>query len=907
MEVEGPPIAQRPYPVSAQKRAIIKEHISEMLKLEIIVPSNSEWASPITMHTRDNGKSWRFTCDYRKLNQRTKSDPFPFNRVDLLIHRLGEAAFLSVIDLKKGYWQVNMHPDSEQYTSFICDEGKFSFKRISFGLKTAASVFQRLVNKVLGKARGIFAEAYLDDIIIYSKSWSEHIEHIRYVLEQLKKAGLTVNPVKCQFGKTEIKYLGFIVSPEGVRVDRDKIAPILDYPAPKTVKQVRRFLGMCGWYRHYIEHYADIALPLNNLIGKNKSFIWTTEQARAFDKLKNLIANSVTLAFPNLKEKFIVRTDASDYGVSGVLAQKIQGLERPIAFASRSLSKTEQVYHASERECVGILFALKKFELYLDGQEFILETDNSALTWLHSMRDVNSKFVRWALRIQDFQPTISHCPGRLNVVADALSRAPTGKSEDVDENKEGMYPPIQCSPPSILCSLTSSITLDMLKSEQQQDKETQALLLNMPEGFVVQEGILYKYGKHGGRIPFITKSLRSAVLEYFHDRPESGHLGVRKTVQRLIRRVFWFGMQEDIYTYILSCPTCQKCKNPSTKPSGQMASVKSSGPWDLLAMDLMGPLPRTRRGNTQLLVVVDHFSKWVELFPIRKATATAVANKLEQEIFCRWGAPSALLSDNGTQFTSKIVKKVCQNWGIKQKFTTFYHPQANITERINRNIVAIIRTYVERKHAKWDEFLPEVGLALRTAVSDTTGYSPCMLNLGREISTLFDRSLEDEDDYEFQSRIEHKNSLIENLESVYAKARLSIEKAQSQQKLNYDRRHKNVTFQVGELVCLRTHHKSNKSRKIMKKLSHRWTGPYVVTKIISPLTYEIAEKESDKVVGTHNIKNLKKYFDRPEPLVDNSSVRQNSSSGLHSDSNVLLHKNEEKNSYNLRSRRSTGI
>jgi hypothetical protein len=905
LEVEGPPIALRPYPVSIKKKAIIKKQVEEMLKLGIIVPSDSEWAFPVTLHTRDKGESYRFTLDFRRLNARMKSDPFPYNRMDTLLHKLGDAKFLSVIDLKKGYWQIQMEPSSMKYCTFCCDEGKFSFQRMPFGIKTGSSIFQRFVNKVLGKSRGSFADAYLDDIIVFSSSWSEHLEHLRYVLQQLESAGLTVNPSKCQFGKTTIKYLGFVVSPEGVQIDREKISAILDFPKPRNIKEIRRFLGMCGFYRHFIDNYSKIVEPLTKLLKKSNNFNWKSEQQASFEELIKLIADSVTLAFPVFSERFIVSTDASDVGLAAVLSQNIHGHERPIAFASRTLSPAERSYDTCEKECCGILFALKKFEQYLDGVEFTLKTDNAALVWLNSMKNVNSKFMRWALRIQDFQATIVHCPGRDNVIADAMSRATVGVSEDEDEEKEKMYPPLDYSKPSLLCTLTSDITLDSLKNEQDKDSETQALLTDLSNEFIVENGILYKLGKYGGRIPFIPKPLRSAVLEYFHDRPEAGHLGFRKTMLRLIRRVFWFGMQEDIFKYILSCPKCQYTKNPTTKPSGQMKSAKSKGPWDILACDLVGPLVSSRRGNTQLLVVVDHFSKWVELFPLRKATAHAVANILEKQIFCRWGAPACLLSDNGTQFTSKLLKSVCKTWGVRNKYTTFYHPQANITERINKNIVAIMRTYVESKHSKWDEYLPEVGLALRTAVSDSTGYSPSMLNLGREITTPFDRRLENEDEDELESRIEYKNALINRLESVYARARLNMEKAQQQQAKYYDMRHKKVNFEKGDLVCLRTHYKSEKDKKVMKKLSYRWIGPYMIDEVVTPLTYALVEYESKKPAGIQSIKNLKRFYDRPAAVdTANSKVDTDSTNNSSPNAKGTLSQNAPViSNYNLRSRK----
>ena len=529
--VPGKPIAERPRRVSFKKKATIKEHVHKMQELGIIVPSESEWASPVHLVCKE-GCEDRLTIDFRKINERLKSDPYPKPRIDTLMHNLGEANFLTTLDMKKGYWQIEVDADTRPFTAFICDEGKFEFTRMPFGIKPASSIFQRLVNKLLGQARNRFADAYLDDIIIYSKTWEEHMSHIRFVLEQLRIAKFTLNKNKCQFGKTTLRYLGFIISPRGIEKDAEKISPILNYPSPRNIKEVRRFLGMCGWYRHFIEKFAEIAEPLNELLRNVKHFIWTERQEEACNKLKHEIANTVTLSYPDFSKPFIVRTDASDIGVAAVISQKVNGLERPIAFTSRALSATERNYFTSEKECVGILHALKKFTPYLDGQEFELQTDNQALIWLNKMRYVNSKFVRWALRIQDFQPTITHCPGRLNVVADALSRAPVGPSEDEDEPREVMHPPINRAQSStlatltsaktsdflkdeisILATLTSDITLDLLKHEQSIDGETKALKSDIGDEFIVKDEILYKIGKYGGKIPFIPVSLRKRVLQ----------------------------------------------------------------------------------------------------------------------------------------------------------------------------------------------------------------------------------------------------------------------------------------------------------------------------------------------------------------------------------------------------------
>ena len=356
--------------------------------------------------------------------------------------------------------------------------------------------------------------------------------------------------------------------------------------------------------------------------------------------------------------------------------------------------------------------------------------------------------------------------------------------------------------------------------------------------------------------------MRLEVLEYFHDHPHSGHMGYRKTLKRLCSRVYWFQIQSDIFSYVKTCATCQACKNPTTKSQGELKSISTNRPWDNLAVDLMIPLPTTRNSNAHLLVVVDHFSKWVELFAIKNAQASTVCAVLQNEIFCRWGTPRSLLSDNATYFRSKTFQNMCNVWGVKHKFTTPYHPQVNIVERVNRNIRAILSSYVATKHNKWDSNLPAVALALRTAVSDSTGLSPAFLNFGREISLPFDRAISEQADG-VHSRSQYKADIIEKLASMYTKARSNIERSQVVQKRNYDKRHKKVRLEIGDLVLLRTHYLSDKVKKFTKKLAYRWSGPYLISKVPSNLTYELSSLDKSRIIGVYNVQHIKRYFDRP--------------------------------------------
>lgn len=862
LEVAGDPIAQKPYRVSPFKRQLISQHVRKMIACNIIQESKSEWASPVNLVKQNN--DYRFTVDYRKINARIPSDPYAVPHMDSFFERLSTARYFSKIDLRKGYWQIPLHPDSIKYTAFICHEGKYEFLRMPFGFSNAVAEFQRFINNLLKDARGTFADPYLDDILIYSDTWEDHMKHLRFVLDRLREANLTANVEKCEFGKTTVTYLGFIISPEGLRTDPEKTKAIRDYPIPKSLDKapsLRRFIGMCSCYRTFIPNFTRIADPLLKLLRDDTPYCWDEPQQSAFDQLKHLISHSVTLALPDFNKKFTLRTDASLTGLGAVLSQQQEdGKDRPIAFASRSLSKTERNYHATELEGLAIIWALKKFRHFLEGREFFLQTDSRALTYINSMKDVNSKFMRWALLIQDFRPIISHISGVRNAVADALSRAPVGEPEDED-------PPSYESPPTdasllTLTTVCPALSIVELSRTQQADPETQSLICALPQHFAIEDGILYKQGNSGTLLPFISRSLRPAVLEFFHDAPTAGHLGVRKTIARLFRRVFWFGMQEDIYKYIRSCKICQAVKNPNTLPPGSMQPVVPQGPWDILALDLMGPLPRTARGNIFLLVVTDHFSKWVELFGLRNATAPLVARTVEREIFCRFGAPNQLITDNATNLKGKAFGNIIQAWNIKQRFTSPYHQQANITERVNQNIRAMLSSYCNSKHNKWDEYLPETALALRTAIHDSTGFSPALLNFGREPKLPSD-NVRANPSTDTDSRIEYASQLIERLSSLYAQAKINMDKARSMQKKNYDKRHTAMTFQVNDLVLVKTHVLSDKLTKVTKKLALRWEGPYKILKQETPVSYQLIKLTPGSKPETQNVKNLKPYFDRP--------------------------------------------
>ena len=393
-----------------------------MLDSGVITTSVSPWASPIVLVTKKDG-TVRFCVDYRKVNQVAKFDAYPMPRVEEVFESIGPANFITTLDLAKGYWQIPMAKDSHEVTAFNTPYGLFEFVVMPFGLHTAPATFQRLMNELLRGCQR-FAGAYLDDIVIFSCSWEEHLHHLSEVFTVLQNAGLTIKPSKCQFAHGQVHYLGHLIGGGSIRPDPSKVEAVLAYQRPVTKKDVRSFLGLIGYYRKFVPNFADAAAVLVELTKKGRpdKVIWTRECEIAFDRLKKRMISAPVLQVADPSKPFILQTDASDLGLGAVLSQLQSGEEHPVAFASRQLTPAEKKYSVVEKECLAIVWALKHFRMYLFGVQFTIETDHQPLRWLHQMKNTNSRLTRWALAIQPYRFEMKHRPGRLNGNADALSR-----------------------------------------------------------------------------------------------------------------------------------------------------------------------------------------------------------------------------------------------------------------------------------------------------------------------------------------------------------------------------------------------------------------------------------------------------------------------------------------------------
>ncbi|CAM4643721.1 unnamed protein product [Lepidochelys kempii] len=418
-----PPIRCSPFRVTEKTAQDLEREVRDMLALGVIQPSASPWASLVVLVPKKDG-SVRFCVDYRKLNAITVSDAYPMPRLDELLDKLGGAWYLTTMDLTKGYWQVLLDADARLKSACITPLGLYEFLTLPFGLKGGPATFQRLVDQLLRRMES-FAVAYIDDICVLSQTWEDHVSQVRQVLDQLQGAGLTVKVEKCKVGMAEVSYLGHRVGSGRLKPEPAKVEVIRDWPAPHTKKQVQAFIGMAGYYRRFVPHFSAIATPITELCKKGKpdKVVWTEQCQEAFRALKEALVSGPVLANPDFDKPFVVFTNTSDTGLGVVLMQEDEKGERhPIVYLSKKLLSREQHYAAIEKECLAMVWALKKLEPYLFGRHFTVYTDHSPLTWLHQMKGANAKLLRWSLLLQDYDMDVVHMKGRANLIADALSR-----------------------------------------------------------------------------------------------------------------------------------------------------------------------------------------------------------------------------------------------------------------------------------------------------------------------------------------------------------------------------------------------------------------------------------------------------------------------------------------------------
>ena len=783
----------------------VKEHLQEMLSIGAIRPSTSPWSSNVVIVRKKDG-TIRFCIDFRKLNAKTKKDAYGIPKIDDTLHLLSGAKYFSKLDLKSGYWQVELEEKDKEKTAFqVPGLGFWECTVMPFGLTNAPATFQRLMERCMGDINLQDCLIYLDDIIIFSKTIEEHIERLDKVFQRLDDFNLKVNPKKCEFFKTSITYLGHIVSNDGIHADPDKIDAVVNWPVPKTVKQVRQFLGFAGYYRRFIEGFAKIARPLNDLLighptkkqnnksgqskkpSKRTPFVWHQPQEEAFHSLKTKLTQAPILGYADYTKSFRVHTDASTKGLGAVLYQRQDGQDRVIAYASRSLKPSEKSYPAHKLEFLALKWSVtEKYHDYLYGGQFEVITDNNPLTYVTTTAKLDATGQRWLAALSNYNFNIRYRSGKQNADADGLSRIPTTEMIDaatIHSINTYNSSPVESTP---ICFSTTmpeelehiehveEVPEDIIKDYALSSKDWRSAQLDDP---ILHQ--IHDHFRQGTRpsvtpgtdnLPVIEKyrrewdkiQLKDGVLYRqgsFNDvaylqliLPETLRDDVFKALhddlgyQGRDRTISLFKQRffwPGMDSYVRNkVINCGRCiRRKQPIQTCPLVNIKTTAPMELICIDFLS-LEQSKGGIENILVVTDHFTRYAQAFPTTSQTAKTTAKVLFDKFIVHYGFPERIHSDQGANFTSNLIKEMCHLADIKQSRTTPYHPMGNgMVERFNQTLLKMMGTLDNNRKSDWKTYVAPLTHAYNVTIHTSTGFAPYFLMFGRHPKLAIDSLL----------------------------------------------------------------------------------------------------------------------------------------------------------------------
>ena len=762
--------------VNPLARQQIAKVIKEQRDAGIIQDSCSPYSSTVLLVPKPGG-GVRFCVDFRSLNKIIKRDAYPLPRVEDSLAALHGSRYFSAVDIVTAFWQVPLAPASRELTAFATPDGLFEYLRMPMGLATASGVFSKFIDEVFRGLKWHCILTYIDDVLIYTSTFEQHVATLDTVFTRLSEHGLTLGAKKCNFCTSSTKFLGHVVSVDGIHPDPDKISAIqrlsIDEIADK--KGLRAMMGIFGYYRKFCKAYSTVAQPLTSCLkdayklprtANANSIAWTAEQRVAFHELKRMLTDEAMLAHPDWTQPFTIDTDACGHGLGAVLSQMVDGKEQVVAYASRSLADNEKKYTIWELETLAVVWAIDLFGWYLWNLPFTVRTDANAVEWV-LQKATTGRLMRWALNLQEREFTIKHRKGSANGNADALSRCPLRSScpykEHPIEPIHGVAPPLHASAAYFGTSDAEAWDGPALARLQLADpwcKPCMARIRKLREDNDLQpsssappnadlerfslheDGSLWLTQTHRTHsvgkplrteVVVVPDSLKAFILRRHHGLPMSGHAGSSKTLRKLRERYWWKHMARDVKRWVSACLVCRKRKTPRPLHAGTPQSVcLSPHPFHTVAIDLVGPASEATSGNKYILTMLDTFTRWVVAVPIPSKRTDVVAHAIYRHWICKYGCMSRVLSDQGREFVNKGILSMCTRWSIRQIKTTGWQPQANPVERVHRWLNSSMTTISKNFEDDWDLYVDAIVFAFNTSYHEATGYSPYNLVFGRQ-------------------------------------------------------------------------------------------------------------------------------------------------------------------------------
>ena len=857
-KLKGPPISihvdQNVNPVSQSPRRIpygyqekVKTKLGELLSLGVIetVEGPTSWVSPLVVVPKDNGDV-RLCVDMRQANTAVVRERHPMPTIKEMLQNLNGARFFSKIDLNLGFHQCELEEASRDITTFSTPWGLYRYRRLMFGITSAPEVYQYTLRKALSGLEG--CQNYSDDIIVYAGDKVEHDRRLHAFMKRAEELGITLNAKKCVFGLTEIEYLGFRVSAEGISVSPKKVEAIRTAREPKSTQEVAGFMGLVKWVGRFLPDLSSLAEPLMGLCRKGVAFVWDKEQAKAFRQIKQMVGDVKTLAYFDPNGETFVVADASPHGLGAVLYQRLGEQYRVVEYAHRSLTSVERRYSQTEKEALGLVYACEHFYMYLAGRRFTLITDHKPLQSIfgNASSKPTLRLERWALRLMAFEYTIRYEPGPTNI-ADPLSRLSTVSQGGPTPTEE--YVRVIAAE-----TLPSAVSWDEVQKASLECPEMELVRKNIRSGdwrnnlpayranrieFCECDGVILR----DTRIVAPT-SLRDKFITLAHE----GHQGIVKTKQRLRCHVWWPGMDRDVERVCRGCFDCQVVAQP-TPPEPLVSTRLPERPWEHLALDLMGPLPT----GEHVIVMVDYFSRYYEVGFTRSTTTRKIIDFCES-VFSRWGTPLTIRTDNGPQFAGSEFQEYLKQENVRWISTTPLWPRANgEVERQNRSILKSLKIAALKK-VDYKAELRRHLVAYRSTPHSSTGATPFELMTGRRMRTKL---------LSFDGSPPTSSTQYESVRDTDALAKLRSKEAA-------DKRRGAVSsdIAVGDTVLL------DSKRQERNKLSPTY----------EPIPYQVVARQGSEVVcedlGGHeirrNVSNARKLVPNPATETPTPSVESHS-------------------------------
>jgi len=871
------PIHKAPYRMAPTELRELKEQLQELLDRGFIRPSVSPWGAPVLFVKKKDG-SMRMCIDYRELNRVTVKNRYPLPRIDDLFDQLKGASVYSKIDLLSGYHQLRVREEDIPKTAIRTRYGHYEFLVMPFGLTNAPSVFMDLMNRVFNEYLDSFVVVFIDDILVYSTNHVEHEVHLKTVMEKLRENKLFAKLKKCDFWLEEVSFLGHVVNKNGLAVDPAKVQAVVEWEQPTSVREIRSFLGLAGYYRRFIEGFSSLSGPLTTLTKKNTPFVWSDKCEASFQELKRRLVTAPVLTLPMESVGYVVYTDASKKGLGCVLMQH----GRVVAYASRQLKEHEKNYPTHDLELVAIVYALKIWRHYLYGEECEIHTDHQSLKYIFTQRDLNMRQRRWLEVLKDYDSKMFYHPAKANVVADALSR----KSRDDETNPEELidqlsqqFAIIQIDKvmtggsPIMAALVVHPLSLDRIRYAQENDLGLQDLMDGTRRGeatgfFLTGEGMLKT---SGGRIVIPNDAeLRRDILDEAHQTRYTVHPGNNKMYQDLKKKFWWCGMKRDIAEYVAQCHSCQLVKAEHQRPAGLLKPLEVPvWKWDQIAMDFVVGLPKAPSGQDAIWVIVDRLTKCARFLPIKITDSMDKLGELYvREIVRLHGVPISIVSDRDPRFTSKFWEKLQNAMGTKLNFSTAYHPQTDgQSERTIQTLEDMLRLCVLDFKGSWIRYLPLVEFAYNNSFQATIGMAPYEALYGRKCRSPLYWD-------EVGERQLLGPELVQETKENIALIRKRMLTAQSRQKSYTDKHRRELKFAIGDLVYLKVSPMRNVYRFGNKgKLSPRYVGPFQVLKRVSPLAYKI--EMPPNLAGVHDVfhvSQLRKCVHDPSQVISHEPL-----------------------------------